>query len=64
MELHFFVRLAGRLFGPVAGPVLGFFGKLGAGLLVGVYCRRYATWIFGVAAAISLWAAWYNVWGT
>ena len=63
MELHFFVRLAGRLFGPVAGPIIAFFGKLGVGLVVAVYCRKCAAWIFGVAAAISFWAAWYNVWG-
>jgi hypothetical protein len=63
MELHFFVRLASRLLGPVGGPAAGFLGKAVAGMLVAIYCRKYAVYIFAAGTVISVWAAWYNVWG-
>jgi hypothetical protein len=45
----------------VRGPAAGFVGKAGFGILVAIYCRKYAVYIFGAATVMSLWAAWYNV---
>ena len=62
-EIHPVIRLVSRLLGPIIGPLLSGIGKAVAGIIVAIYCRRFAGYIFAVAAIISLWAAWYNVWG-
>jgi len=51
------------MFGPVAGPLIGVAAKLAAAMVVAIYCRRFAGHVFVAATMISLWAAWYNVWG-
>lgn len=62
-EIHPMVRIAAMIAGPVAGPLLGAMAKVVAGLLVSIYCRRWAAYILILASLISLWAAWYNIWG-
>ena len=62
-EIHPLVRVAARLVGPVAGPLFGALVKALAGIIVAIYCRRFAAHILILASLISLWAAWYNVWG-
>jgi hypothetical protein len=63
VEMHPAVYFVSRIFGPVAGPLLGLFAKAAAGIFVAVYCRKFAVYIFLAAAIISFWAAWYNIWG-
>ena len=62
-ELHPVVRCVSVSFGPVVGPLFGVVGKAIAGLLVAIYCRRFAAYILVTASIISIWAAWYNMWG-
>ncbi len=62
-EIHPMVRIAAMIAGPIAGPLLGAAAKVIAGVLVAIYCRRWAVYILILASLISLWAAWYNVWG-
>jgi hypothetical protein len=62
-EVHPAVRMISHWFGPVAGPLVGMLGKAAAGLAVAIYCRRWGPHILLTVSALSLWAAWYNVWG-
>ena len=62
-EMHLGIRFVSRIFGPIAGPLIGAIGKAVAGVLVGIFCRRFAGYIFVTASIISFWAAWYNMWG-
>jgi hypothetical protein len=57
------IRVAATIAGPVLGPLLGAFAKTIAGVMVSIYCRRFAVYILVLTAIISFWAAWYNVWG-
>ena len=63
LEIHPMVRIAARIAGPVAGPLLGALVKAMAGIVVAIYCRRFAAHILILTSLISLWAAWYNIWG-
>ena len=63
LEIHPMVRIAAKIAGPVAGPLLGALAKALAGIVVAIYCRRFAAHILILASLISLWAAWYNIWG-
>ena len=60
-EAHPAVYFVSLILGPVAGPLLGLLGKAAAGLIVAIYCRRFAHYLFITAIIISLWAAWYNI---
>jgi hypothetical protein len=62
-EIHVAIRYLSRIVGPIVGPLFGAGSKILAGIIVGIYCRRYAGYIFAAASIISLWAAWYNLWG-
>jgi uncharacterized membrane protein len=62
-ELHPAVALAAFVVGPIAGPLIGAAGKFTAGLVVAVYLKRWALHTLLPASILSLWAAWYNVWG-
>ncbi|MBN2210813.1 MAG: hypothetical protein JW709_05390 [Sedimentisphaerales bacterium] len=62
-ELHPGIELAAKILGPVVGPLLGAAGKTTAALLVAIYLRRWAKYIFITASILSFWAAWYNIWG-
>lgn len=63
VEIHPVIRLVSKILGPVAGPLIAAVGKAFAGILVCIYCRRFAAYIFVAASIISFWAAWYNLWG-
>lgn len=62
-ELHPMVNQLSRLCGEVAGPLIGAVFKGIAGIVVAVFWRRIAGFIFGLSSVVSLWAAWYNIWG-
>lgn len=62
-EFHPAVRFASILFGPYIGPFVGGFCKAVGCLFLTMFFRKYAKWIYLTAAAIYLWAAWYNIWG-
>ena len=62
-EMHLAIRFVSEIFGPIAGLLIGAIGKAVAGLFVGIFCRRFAGYIFVTASIISFWAAWYNIWG-
>ncbi|MCK5271283.1 MAG: hypothetical protein KAJ52_01855 [Sedimentisphaerales bacterium] len=63
VELHPVIRLVSQFMGPYLGPLLGFLGKAVAGLIIGLYLRKWAPYIFITVTIISFWAAWYNIWG-
>jgi ABC-type anion transport system duplicated permease subunit len=63
-ELHPVIKLvSAKILGPVFGPVAGVVGKAISGLIVAIYFKRFAPYIFIAAIIISFWAAWYNIWG-
>jgi len=63
-ELHPVIQfISSHMLGPIAGPLFAAFAKLTAGIVVAVYCRKFAAYIFSAVSVISFWAAWYNVWG-
>ena len=47
----------------IAAFLAGAIGKVSAGIIVAIYLRRFAIYIFVTASVISFWAAWYNMWG-
>lgn len=55
--------LCSNILGPVAGPLFAAVAKVVIGVIVAIYCRVFAVFIFGAVSAVSFWAAWYNVWG-
>lgn len=55
--------LSAKVLGPVAGPLFAAVAKLAIGIVIAIYCRRFAVCIFIAVSVISFWAAWYNVWG-
>jgi uncharacterized membrane protein len=62
-ELHPGFYFVSRIFGPNVGPLLGAAGKAIAAFVVAIYYRRFAAYILLAPTIISLWAAWYNIWG-
>ena len=62
-ELNPAVKIVAMIAGPIAGPLLSALAKTVAGILVAIYCRRFAAYILLLVSFISFWAAWYNVWG-
>ena len=60
-ELHPAIYVVSIMLGPIAGPVVSVIVKAIAGICLGVYCRRFAVYIFLAAIIISFLAAWYNV---
>lgn len=62
-ELHPVVALTSKILGPVLGPILGVVAKALCGILVAIYWRRIAFYLFFTASIISFWAGWYNIWG-
>ncbi len=63
VEIHVVIRFMSVVFGSVVGPLLGAIAKAAAGIMVAIYLRRFAAYIFVAASIISFWAAWYNIWG-
>ncbi len=62
-EFHPTVRFASEFFGPVLGPVLGKAIQFTVIIVVTVFLRRWAIFIFIPVIILYFWAAWYNVWG-
>ncbi len=62
-EVNVSIRIACDILGPVGGPIFGAICKIVAGLLVAIYLRRIAFYLFLIGIIISFWAAWYNIWG-
>lgn len=63
MEINPLVRIASKLFGPIVGPLFGAMVKTVGGIMVAIYFRRFAAYLLILVSLISLWAAWYNIWG-
>ena len=62
-EFHPTVRFASELLGPVLGPVTGKAIQFTVIIVVTVFLRRWAIFIFIPVIILYFWAAWYNVWG-
>lgn len=62
-EWHPTVRLVSYLFGPFFGPILGKTFQIIVLVVVTVFLRRHAIFIFIPAIILYGWAAWYNLWG-
>jgi len=62
-EVHLLIQYISKLLRPVMGPIAGALGKMFGGIIVGIFLRRFAAYIFVTASIISFWAAWYNMWG-
>ena len=62
IELHPVIKIVSIIIGPIFGPLLSVVAKAVAGILVAVYCRRFAAHIFIAASIISILAACYNIW--
>lgn len=62
-EEHPAIRLVSMVLGPVLGPILGKLCQFAVVILLTVYLRRYALYIFVTVIILYAWAAWYNVWG-
>ena len=61
-ELNPFVLGCAKLLGPVLGPLAAALHKGWSAVLIGLYCEKYARYIFTSAASIYLFAACYNMW--
>jgi len=61
LELHPAIYFVSTILGPIAGPVVSVIAKGLGGVIVAVYCRRFAAYIFAAGIIISFFAAWYNV---
>ena len=62
-EYHPTVRFAAQFFGPVLGPVFGKAVQFTVIIVLTVFLRRWAIFIFIPVIILYSWAAWYNVWG-
>jgi predicted membrane protein len=62
-EEHPVVRAVSDVTGPVLGPILGKAVQFLVLVLVTVFLRRWAVFIFLPIIILYGWAAWYNVWG-
>ena len=62
-EFHPTVRFLSQFFGPWLGPVLGKAIQFTVIIVLTVFLRRWAVFIFVPVIILYFWAAWYNVWG-
>ena len=62
-EVHPTVRFAAEFFGPILGPLLGKAVQVTVIIVLTVFLRRWAIFIFVPVIILYSWAAWYNVWG-
>jgi hypothetical protein len=62
-EYHPTVRYAAEILGPVLGPVMGKAIQFTVIIVLTVFLRRWAIFIFIPVIILYFWAAWYNVWG-
>ena len=61
-ELNPFVFGCAQLWGPVIGPLAAALHKGCSAIAIGLYCEKYARYLFTSAASIYLFAACYNMW--
>ncbi len=62
-EFHPTVRFVSQLFGPILGPVVGKAIQFTVVVVLTVFLRRWAIFIFIPVIILYSWAAWYNLWG-
>ena len=62
-EIHPTVRFLAVYLGPFLGPLLGKAIQVTVIIVLTVFLRRWATFIFIPVIILYFWAAWYNVWG-
>ena len=62
-EGHPAVRLISVVFGPILGPIISKLFQLTVVVVLTVYLRRWAIYIFVAVIVLYTWAAWYNIWG-
>ncbi len=60
-ELHPLIRLISMVLGPVTGPVVGKLFQFATVIVVTVFLRRWALYIFVVVIILYAWAAAYNM---
>jgi hypothetical protein len=60
-ERHPMIRLISIVLGPVTGPVIGKLLQFAAVIVVTVFLRRWALYIFVTVIILYAWAAAYNV---
>ncbi|MDI6451062.1 hypothetical protein [Anaerobaca lacustris] len=60
-ESHPVIRLISVVLGPVLGPVIGKLSQVAAAVVLTVYLRRWAIYIFVAVIILYAWAAVYNV---
>ena len=61
-EGHPAIRLISIVFGPVLGPIISKLCQLSVIVILTVYLRRWAIYIFVAVIILYAWAAWYNIW--
>ena len=62
-EGHSAIRLVSIVFGPVLEPIISKLCQLSVIVILTIYLRRWAIYIFVTVIILYAWAAWYNVWG-
>ena len=62
-EGHPLIRLISVVLGPIFGPIISKSCQFSVIVVLTVYLRRWATYIFVAVIILYIWAAWYNVWG-
>ncbi len=62
-EGHPAIRLISVFFGPILGPIISKLCQFFVIVVLTVYLRRWAVYIFVAVIILYTWAAWYNVWG-
>lgn len=62
-EGHPAIRLISVVFGPILGPIVSKVCQLSVIVVLTVYLRRWAIYIFVAVIILYTWAAWYNIWG-
>ncbi len=60
-EGHPVIRLLSIVLGPVSGPIIGKCGQFAAAIVLTVFLRRWAIYIFITAIMLYAWAAVYNI---
>src|SRR4030042_2937503 len=62
-EGHPAIRLVSIAFGPILGPIIGKICQFLFVIIVTVFLRRQAIYIFVAVIILYAWASWYNIWG-
>ncbi|MFG0248035.1 MAG: hypothetical protein ACF8OB_04040 [Phycisphaeraceae bacterium JB051] len=62
-EVHPVIRNISLLIGPTIGPMIGKSLQLASLMLVTIYLRSLAGYIYFTTIAMYTWASWYNLWG-